>query len=275
MTTGAILAAVMAVSTLAAEPGAEIRQLGEIQRTLNSADPSQLIHEQFSLIDTDGQWYDRSGFLAQTEVRLGDPGEPVDQQIRLYGDAAIVATIARDNTRWLRSTTVYSFRDGRWWLVSLQRTAVLDASAIAKARGAPATYPRWQGQDPTGDDQQALGALNDQYVAAFRRADVSWYDAHLAPDYTVVSGSGRFEDRAAALADFKIPYFANGIRSFPVDKVTTTIIGRLGLARAENAYELKDGRRGINRYTDVWIKQDDDRWLCVSAHITVLKAPSH
>ena len=53
-----------------------------------------------------------------------------------------------------------------------------------------------------------IDLLNAHYVQAFREADVAWYDAHLAPDYVVVSGDGTFEDRGAALVDFALPYFA-------------------------------------------------------------------
>ena len=49
--------------------------------------------------------------------------------------------------------------------------------------------------------------------------------------------------------------------------------GDIALIHAENAYERKDRRRGVNRYTDIWRKQADGRWLCIAAHITTHKAP--
>ncbi len=61
--------------------------------------------------------------------------------------------------------------------------------------------------------------------------------------------------------------------SFPVDKVSIRRFADVALIHAENAYELKDGRRGISRYTDIWVKRDG-RWLCVAAHITVHRAPA-
>lgn len=33
---------------------------------------------------------------------------------------------------------------------------------------------------------------------------------------------------------------------------------------------MKDGRVGVNRYTDIWRKRDG-KWQCIAAHITVHK----
>ena len=128
-------------------------------------------------------------------------------------------------------------------------------------------------QDPTGDDIAILASLNAQYVQAFRDADVPWYNTHLAPDYQVVFGDGSLHDRAAALADFAKPHYAEGIASFPVDKVRIRRFGDVALVHAENAYTLKDGRKGVNRYTDIWVKRAG-HWWCVAAHITVHRAAS-
>ena len=78
--------------------------------------------------------------------------------------------------------------------------------------------------------------------------------------------------RVCDLADFAKPYFAEGIAEFPLDKVRIRRFGDVALIHAENAYTLKDGRRGVNRYTDIWAKRGG-RWWCVAAHITVYKAP--
>ena len=69
-----------------------------------------------------------------------------------------------------------------------------------------------------------------------------------------------------ALANFAQPTFATRMKSFPVGKVQIRRFGAIALIHAENAYELKDGRRGVSRYTDVWQKKEG-RWLCILAHI--------
>jgi hypothetical protein len=67
---------------------------------------------------------------------------------------------------------------------------------------------------------------------------------------------------------------ATRFQSFPVDKVRIQRFYDVALIHAENAYELKDGRKGIDRYTDIWHKSEGRR-QCIAAHITTHKAPSY
>jgi hypothetical protein len=232
------------------------------------------------VIDSDGQWLDRAAFLASlpTASPLADVAYD-DVQVRLFGTAAVVhgTLLGHPHTgdaRRVRCTDVYAWREGRWTWVHGQRTRIANAVAAPASMQAPPSAPsRWRGSDPVGDDATVLAALNEQYVQAFRDADAGWYDAHLAPDYRVVSGDGSLQDRAAALVDFARPVFAESIAAFPLDKVRINRIGELAMIHAENAYTLKDGRRGINRYTDIWIKRAG-RWWCVAAHITVHTPPA-
>ena len=146
-------------------------------------------------------------------------------------------------------------------------SATADSDIVSQAK--PADLG-WVGDDPQGDDDVVLESLNASYVDAFRRADAGWFDAHLDDDYVVTFGDGSFHDRGDALADFQIPYFDKNIRSFPVGAVRIRKFGGIAMIHAENDYELKDGRKGINRYTDIWRKTDRG-WKCISAHITVFK----
>lgn len=59
-----------------------------------------------------------------------------------------------------------------------------------------------------------------------------------------------------------------------MDNVRIRIFDDVAIIHAENAYELKDGRKGINRYTDIWRKQDGT-WKFISAHINTFKKASH
>lgn len=124
---------------------------------------------------------------------------------------------------------------------------------------------------PRRNGSSGRPTISESYVDAFRRADVAWYDAHLATDYVVISSDGSIKDRSAALADFAKPVFATQIARFPVDKVRIRRFDNVALIHAENAFEMKDGREGINRYTDIWVKSDG-QWRCVAAHITTHKA---
>ena len=238
-----------------------------------------LTHEDFLLTQSDGSWRDRAEFVAHMRRQPPlDNAAGEDMRVRLFGPVALVhgvfaVTDEAGKVAKVRYTDVHLWSGTAWQLVSVQNTPLADSVAVPLRRGTAPAHPRWQGQDPTGDDATVLRALNDNYVKAFRDADVAWYGAHLAPDYVVVSGDGSLQDRAAALAHFARPTFATSIRSFPVGKVTVRRFHDVALIHAENAYELKDGRKGVSRYSDIWHKQDG-RWLCIAAHITVHQAPA-
>ena len=198
--------------------------------------------------------------------------------MRLFGPVAVVHGLfaALDGAGKLarvRYTDVHVWSDTAWRLVSVQNTLLADDAAVRPRSGTPPGYAAWTGPDPSEDDTSLLQALNESYVKAFRDADVAWYGAHLASDYVMVSGDGAQWDRAAALSRFSQPTFASTMSSFPVDKVTVRRFHHVALIHAENAYELKDGRKGVSRYTDIWQKRDG-RWLCIAAHISVHRAPA-
>jgi len=172
-----------------------------------------------------------------------------------------------------RYTNVFVWNGAAWRLVSAQDTPIKDGVPVRQQTATAPAHAPWPGQDPSGDDLDVLRTLNESYVKAYREADVAWYDAHLAPDYVVAAGDGSFHDRSAALANFAQPSFATYMKTFPVDKVNIRRFDDVALIHAENAYELKDGRKGVSRYTDIWRKQNG-RWRCIAAHITAHKPPA-
>lgn len=225
----------------------------------------------------DGHWNDRAAFLAGTRPAL--QGAAVQElRVRLFGPVALLHALvetlpAEGGLQAHRSTEVYRWNGTAWRLVGSQMTPLRAPGARRIHSAAAPAHGGWRGEEPAGEPDAVLHALNESYVNAFRNADVAWYDAHLAPDYVVISGDGALHDRGAALVDFAKPTFAMHIRSFPVDRVQVRRFEHVALISAENAYELKDGRKGINRYTDIWV-QGDAGWRCVAAHITVHKAPA-
>jgi ketosteroid isomerase-like protein len=238
-----------------------------------------LTGDDFLLTASDGSWRDRADFLAQTRKPAPLAGASYDDvRVRLFGPVAVLHAVFEavhtdGQVAKIRYTDVYAWSGTAWRLVSGQNTPIKSAAALPLQKGTAPEHAPWQGEDPSGDDLVVLRTLNQNYVKAFREADVAWYDAHLAPDYVVVSGDGSFHDRAAALANFAKPTFATSIRSFPVDKVNIRRFDDVALIHAENAYELKDGRKGVSRYTDIWHKRNG-QWRCVAAHITVHQAPA-
>jgi uncharacterized protein (TIGR02246 family) len=295
MNTPSLMAPLVALAGVAAIPAEAApvppRDVAEVQlRALNHRVVDAIATAKGALLEaltgsdflhtgSDGVWRTRAEFLAQVpRPAAWDGASYRDLRVRLYGPVAVLhgvieglqsgARVAR-----LRYTDVYTWNGAVWRLVGGQHTALRDGVPVHLQGGTAPPLGRWGGQDPTGDDVEALRILNENYVRAFREADVAWYDAHLAPDYVVVSGDGSLQDRAGALADFARPTFATSIRSFPVDKVTIRRFDDVALIHAENAYALKDGRTGVSRYVDLWHKADG-RWRCIAAHITVHKAPA-
>lgn len=248
-----------------------------------SADPARLaalVATDFHAIDSAGRDLDRTGFLAGALTRPQPERLEADEStVRVFGSVALVHALSQaggdgGGAARLRHTYAYHWNGERWQLVSVQDTSLRDGVSWQVRQAVAPDHAPWQGSDPQGDDETVLRQLNENYVRAFREADVAWFDAHLAPDYRVVNSDGSVDDRAAALAEFARPVFADHIESFPVDKVRVRRFGDVALIHAENDFRLKDGRRGINRYTDIWHRQPDGRWLCVSAHITTFRPPA-
>jgi ketosteroid isomerase-like protein len=233
----------------------------------------------FVFTDADGHWLDRTAFLARRRQAKPAVGTRlIEHRVRLFGPVALVHAVTmqldvRGQPLPWRHTDVHLWTGTAWQLVSAQDTRLRDGVPVPMRHAEAPVRPAWSGSDPRGEAAAVLQQLNEQYVHAFRQADVAWYDAHLAPDYEVVSGDGSVADRGAALADFARPVFATSIETFPVGHVRIRRFADVALIHAENDYLLKDGRRGVSRYTDIW-HWHDGRWLCLAAHITVHRAPS-
>jgi ketosteroid isomerase-like protein len=238
-----------------------------------------LTDQDFLLTSNGGDWFDRAEHIKQMRSPSHLEGVSYrDVEVRLFGEVALVhgvfqAIVPGGAVRRVRYTDVYVWRGSAWRLVSAQNTPIKDGVPLEVRKGVTPEHAPWTGQDPTGDDADVLRKINESYVDAFRRSDIAWYDAHLAADYRVFSGDGSYNDRAMALANFAQPTFQTHMKSFPVDKVQIRRFGDIALIHAENAYELKDGRTGVSRYTDIWQKKDG-RWQCILAHINVHKAPA-
>jgi ketosteroid isomerase-like protein len=234
----------------------------------------------FFMIGNSGDWVDRTRHLDSMKKSSVTGGLSYDDvRVRLFGTVALLhgvfEAIAVDGSpRRVRYTDVYHWNGTKWLLVSAQNTPLREGVAKYLHQGTSPPFTRWQRVDPVGDDPDVLRELNESYVRAFREADVAWYDAHLTLDYVVISGDGSFNDRAKALENFAKPSFATSMKTFPVGDVRIRRFDDVAIIHAENAYELKDGRKGVSRYTDIWHKQPDGRWKCIAAHITTHKAPS-
>jgi uncharacterized protein (TIGR02246 family) len=234
----------------------------------------------FLLMDTKGNWVERAQHLDMMRKPSSTNGVSYDDvRVRIFGSIALLHGLfesidAQGKVHRVRYTDAYHWQGAGWRLIHAQNTLLREGVEKQQKLGVAPAHEPWSGVDPAGDDQEVLHVLNANYVRAFREADVAWYGAHLAPDYVVINSDGSFHDRAAALTEFSKPVFATHIRSFPVDKVRIRRFDDVAFIHAENDYELKDGRKTINRYTDIWQKQKDGSWKCLAAHITTFKKPT-
>lgn len=115
-----------------------------------------------------------------------------------------------------------------------------------------------------------LMRLNAEYVEAFLRSDVDWYERHLASDFRCILPDGSLIDRARFLDETRLPA---SMKAFDVQDVSVQFEGDTAIVQARTVYEKDDGRRGQSLYTDVWIGRDG-RWQALLAHITAVSAAS-
>lgn len=244
----------------------------------DSAFMEALIADDFLMIDRRGEWLERADCIREMARPPGIDGASYeDLRVRLFGPVALLHGVFRafkgaQVTR-VRYTDVYHWDGRAWRLVSGENTVMAPTVPVPLQTGTEPVHAPWQGQDPVGDDVAVLHEINDNYVRSFRESDVGWYAAHMAPDYLAAQSDGALHDRALALARFAEPTFATQMKSFPVDDVRIRLFGDVALIHAENAYELKDGRKGAARYTDIWVRRGG-AWQCVAAHITPCQSPA-
>lgn len=119
---------------------------------------------------------------------------------------------------------------------------------------------------PSRHSEIKLRRLNAEYIEAFLRSDVDWYERHLASDFRCILPDGNLIDRIGFLAATRQP---PSMKSFDVEDVTVQFEGDTAIVQARTVYEKDDGGRGQNVYTDVWIGRDG-RWQALLAHITAV-----
>lgn len=113
-------------------------------------------------------------------------------------------------------------------------------------------------------DLEALRPLNLEYVQSVEKANVSWFDRHLAPDFMNSNPDGSLVDRAAFLTQIAR---GAGVSNIEAHDVLIRVIGDLAIIHARTTYKTPSGKEGGGRYTDIWSRRDG-RWVCVAAQVT-------
>jgi ketosteroid isomerase-like protein len=116
----------------------------------------------------------------------------------------------------------------------------------------------------TATREEELLQLNRDYIAASLRGDVAWYREHLAEDFVCIDSDASVLDKAAFL---KQTAEGSDLAEYRLQEVDLRFYGDVALVRATGAWIGKNGKPGISRYLDVYVRKDG-AWKAVSAQIT-------
>lgn len=116
-------------------------------------------------------------------------------------------------------------------------------------------------------DEAALRRLNQEYVDAFMKADVDWYQEHLAHDFLCIESDGSVLDKAQFLREA-----AKGpdVSSYRLDDVSVHVLGGaadVALVRAQGSFSRPDRTTGVSLYVDIYVRRGG-AWKAISAQIT-------
>jgi ketosteroid isomerase-like protein len=111
-----------------------------------------------------------------------------------------------------------------------------------------------------------IGRLNETYIEAVLRADGDLFETILDRDFLCSNPDGTLLDREEFVRRIRA---SQPMTSLDIDDVRIRVFGDIALVHARTLFELRVGRRGTGRYTDVWARRNG-RWLAVSAHVTRL-----
>jgi hypothetical protein len=115
-----------------------------------------------------------------------------------------------------------------------------------------------------------LRTLNQQYIDAFMNADVEWYRKMLSEDFVCIESDGTTLNKSKFLAQA-----AKGpdVKSYELTETNVRIYGCTALVQATGSWVMESGRKGLSRYTDIYVKESDT-WKVVSAQITRTSGPA-
>jgi len=124
-----------------------------------------------------------------------------------------------------------------------------------------------QEQEPTAyADIEALTALNQGYLIAYRRGDTHWFDDNLAEDFQEAAPDGTLLNKEQFLE--KIERRAGGdAQDVRAAELMIRLYGDVAIVNAIPEVTSSSGvtLRG-GRYTDAYYRVEG-RWLCVTAHL--------
>jgi ketosteroid isomerase-like protein len=113
-------------------------------------------------------------------------------------------------------------------------------------------------------DKPSLERLNQEYVAAFMKADVEWYREHLADEFVCIESDGSVLNKEQFLRN---TVKGADVTDYNLLEVEVRVYGDAALVRATGVWAREDGSTGMSRYIDFYVKKGG-QWKTVSAQIT-------
>ena len=120
--------------------------------------------------------------------------------------------------------------------------------------------------DATASAVDALHALNDAYLDAVVTGDLELFQEILADDFLCSGPDGALLDKRAFLDRTAGP---RSLQHMTAHDVRIRVLGDVAIIHAATRFRAIDGREGLGRYTDIWVKRGGT-WLAVAAHVTRL-----
>jgi ketosteroid isomerase-like protein len=109
-----------------------------------------------------------------------------------------------------------------------------------------------------------LRRLNEEYIQASLAGDVEWYRRHLAEDFVCIESDGSVLDKDAFLRQTA---HGSDLAEYRLQEVDLRFYGDVALVRCTGVWLGKNGKPGVSRYLDVYVRSGED-WRAVSAQIT-------
>ncbi len=156
-------------------------------------------------------------------------------------------------------------RVGPEWKVLAVHTAI---NPPATAQPAAETASTTGTSGSSAGDEEAIVALEREWLDALEKSDVAALDRILADDFVEVGPGGESQDKATSLAETRKGDMA--FESIEMIDSKTRVFGNtallIGTGAVKASYKGED-MSGTYRWTDAFVKRNG-RWVAVSGHVT-------
>jgi ketosteroid isomerase-like protein len=220
-----------------------------------------IVHEDFTLVNGKGVVVKKDALLASARDELVryQQQDVIDNSrtVRVAGDTAVITA-----KLWLKGDLKRGGHVDKvlWFSDTYVKTAQGWKYFFGQASLALPDDPKAQ----LAADTAAIRAMNDEYIRAWRRHDMKWFEDNLAEGYSCVAPDGTVLDKKAFIG---YPDQSVLVADSHVEDLTVQVHGQTAVVTGKNVVFWKDGRKSATRYTDTYAKIDG-KWKAVSAQLT-------